>query len=561
MLAHVSICWLDTMDGTFLCIMASDGIMTRLRFGWKYNTSQFGTVGVIDGTSVLVTPMRHCMIPPPLCAIEASCPLPVVALSFSMKDSDECIAALLADGSMCVFKCEEQDDWEMMASQDTASPESDTVPLTPKASPVVTMIRNESERHYRHIQWLIGSRLVLVGQTKEGEDVVVQYQVDWDTRELQYMFSIPCPCDVVDIIGSPAGDFVIIQSNKGKCYRYDGDGHVQSAWASFGEVCEQSACAPLKDDSVALVGLDKKGRLYFNGHVISGEVTSFGLHYSSAGGPHILYTLRSSAIRTLAVDALKTGMAPPIKEGDATLRAIEDGCLIVTSPAASVDVILQAPRGNLEVIRPRALVLPAVAQSLDDQDYRRAWSLATINRLDLNVIADYKWPRIVETIQHFMTCVDSDTDVSGFLQALTPDSVVATNGLYNSCFISSESQQDPRKVEIICNAIRTCIQHIEDDNLRRKWLCTELTTYSKCDNLGAALARVKEVKEEDLEIIEKKGLDHAPKISAETGLKHILLYTPEQEVYKAALGEYELEMAYMVIAHSQVRYYIFYCFP
>ena len=47
---------------------------------------------------------------------------------------------------------------------------------------------------------------------------------------------------------------------------------------------------------------------------------------------------------------------------------------------------MQLPRGNLEAVRPRALVLPAVAAALDGGDYASAWALCAANRLDLNLL-------------------------------------------------------------------------------------------------------------------------------------------------------------------------------
>lgn len=43
-------------------------------------------------------------------------------------------------------------------------------------------------------------------------------------------------------------------------------------------------------------------------------------------------------------------------------------------------VVLQLPRGNLEVVQPRALVLLAVAQALQAGQYDTAWDLAANNR-------------------------------------------------------------------------------------------------------------------------------------------------------------------------------------
>ena len=47
--------------------------------------------------------------------------------------------------------------------------------------------------------------------------------------------------------------------------------------------------------------------------------------------------------------------------------------------------------------------------------------------------------------------------------------------------------------------------------------------------------------------------------SAEDGLKHLLLFINEDVVYRAALGAYDLALAYMVVAHSQVWPTILHC--
>ena len=49
----------------------------------------------------------------------------------------------------------------------------------------------------------------------------------------------------------------------------------------------------------------------------------------------------------------------------------------------------QMPRGNLEVVEPRSLVLASVADALDTRNYSSAWQIARQSRLDLNVIVDY----------------------------------------------------------------------------------------------------------------------------------------------------------------------------
>ena len=45
-------------------------------------------------------------------------------------------------------------------------------------------------------------------------------------------------------------------------------------------------------------------------------------------------------------------------------RAVEQGSRIVAAPPDDIFVVLELPRGNLETIYPRSLVLPAVAAAV-----------------------------------------------------------------------------------------------------------------------------------------------------------------------------------------------------
>ena len=437
-----------------------------------------------------------------------------------------------------------------------------------------------------------------------------------------------------------------------------------------------------QENNFQALGLNAKGELWWGSRQLAAGITSFILRYTGPGGPMLLYTTRNHMLRTLPLakalkNALSTAGAvggssaantqqqqqqqqqqnqayaiPELKliqqmqqqqrrnqdiaaggpiaalpKDDVTLRTIEEGSLLVASPADGVDAIYQAPRGNLETARPRALVLPAVAAALDQGDYASAWRLATVDRLDLNVLADFKWPRFLGQAVDLVNAVGSDVEIADFVALLAPGSVTGAGGLYEDAlaevlptekigsgallggiggFISEngnlslhhslphaeDSISDintthsdisiENKVPAVCEAIRAAVLKLssssssssanENENEKSSgktsssssWLRTEVTTYSKCGDLEKALKRVKQVKEAELEwssspsaaAAAPSSSDFPPpsssiSASAEQGLKHLLLYNLEEDVYRAALGSYELEMAYMVVTYSQ----------
>lgn len=61
---------------------------------------------------------------------------------------------------------------------------------------------------------------------------------------------------------------------------------------------------------------------------------------------------------------------------DVISRAVEQGALLLAAPPGDVRVIMQLPRGNLETVSPRALVLSAIATSLQA---RNSHALTTVH--------------------------------------------------------------------------------------------------------------------------------------------------------------------------------------
>jgi elongator complex protein 1 len=106
--------------------------------------------------------------------------------------------------------------------------------------------------------------------------------------------------------------------------------------------------------------------------------------------------------------------------------------MVLASPWGDVGVVLQMQRGNLEGVSPRLLVLAAICDSLEQQQYARAWQLAITHRVDLNLLVDYAWPCIVHNMKEFVAAVCDPSDLCDLLFALQPGSVLQQGGVYVS---------------------------------------------------------------------------------------------------------------------------------
>jgi elongator complex protein 1 len=88
---------------------------------------------------------------------------------------------------------------------------------------------------------------------------------------------------------------------------------------------------------------------------------------------------------------------------DERYRSIERGAKIVTVMPTTYSVILQMPRGNLETVYPRALVLAAIRRSIEHEQYRDAFLACRNQRVDMNILHDHDPDRFLRNIEKTIT--------------------------------------------------------------------------------------------------------------------------------------------------------------
>ena len=75
-------------------------------------------------------------------------------------------------------------------------------------------------------------------------------------------------------------------------------------------------------------------------------------------------------------------LAAGLAAQDVAVRTVEPGSRLVAVPSGGTVAVLQLPRGNLEVVSPRILVLKAIAAEL--QVGRRGCSVCCLGSLNLS---------------------------------------------------------------------------------------------------------------------------------------------------------------------------------
>lgn len=81
-------------------------------------------------------------------------------------------------------------------------------------------------------------------------------------------------------------------------------------------------------------------------------------------------------------------------------------------------VTLQMPRGNIETIYPRALVLAGIRTFIDRKNYRSAFLACRSQMVDMNILHDYAPEQFMGNIQLFVDQVKNIEFIDEFLSRL-----------------------------------------------------------------------------------------------------------------------------------------------
>ena len=286
----------------------------------------------------------------------------------------------------------------------------------------------------------------------------------------------------------------------------------------------QSPCA---------IGLALNGKLFANSHLVAKDATSFAL-----AGSFLVWTNSAHEARFLPIASLPfEGQSINGPEEAVDLgRRVERGSRIVTAVPSMMALVLQMPRGNLETICPRPLVLEFVRRDLDHQRYGSAFRTCRTHRMDVNILYDHDPQSFVAHIDKFVQQVADVDHINLFLSGLRNEDVTTT--LYKPILGSTQSEAAAPmdKVNQICDAVRAELERID----KRKYINSILTTHVRKvpADYEAGLSLLLELKAEDQEL-------------AEEAVKYIIFLADADKLFDLALGMYDFTLTLMVAQHAQ----------
>lgn len=156
------------------------------------------------------------------------------------------------------------------------------------------------------------------------------------------------------------------------CHTVDSLESTVSQISSFTAFCFTSQAVTVPDANTKLyVGLTESGKLYATSPTASSRaIVSNATSFTIASG-FLIYTTSAHdatfaplvSLAPLLIERPDETQAP--MPTDWEKRRVERGSKIVVAVPSSMSLVLQMPRGNLETINPRPLVMAVVRQDLD----------------------------------------------------------------------------------------------------------------------------------------------------------------------------------------------------
>ena len=301
-------------------------------------------------------------------------------------------------------------------------------------------------------------------------------------------------------------------------------------------------------------GLTNNGRLYANKVQLTSAVTSLELT-----DDFLLFTTAQHNLQFVHLNSTHFKALPVVETDveDERVRAIERGSILVSAIPSKASVILQAPRGNLETIYPRIMVLSEVRRNIASKKYKDAFVQCRTHRIHLDILYDYSPQEFVDNLGLFIDQIDSVDYLNLFVSCLSEDDVTETkyketlNAGITDTFDKAaapltEMQEyikkkffDPSKSKInkICDAVLSVL--LNNPLYKKKYLQTIITAYAtqRPQNLEDALGLIS-----TLEDPEEK----------DSTVTYLCFLQDVNLVYKVALSLYDVKLALLVAQKSQM---------
>ncbi|WFD41450.1 Putative elongator complex protein 1 [Malassezia psittaci] len=456
------------------------------------------SVAVIDGSAILLTPFRLQNVPPPMCAkrivdtpahTATSTPVTPMHLAWdTLADGDATTdyLAVLYPGMVHVWriaygKLGKRQPWDIqrVATYEVSNDAYQVAVAVDAPTKIRIAALTPTELHSENTTQALESGPKVLRLASKSKTFVLEHpNGQIDIKDNQFRLSAFC----ADIV-----------------------------------VLEHSA-------TPTVLGLASNGQLLTPERCLAKNVTSFAVTDRL-----VVWTTWTHEARFLPLAALAED-AHTIELG----RRVERGSTIVAAIPSAMALVLQMPRGNLETICPRPMVLDVIRDLIDQHQYGEAFIISRAHRVDLNLLYDHAPNMFLEDVPKIVAQIDNVDHLNLLISSMRNEDV--TRSLYRPLLATDHHSADPKnKVNAICDAF---LLALEID--QRRFLNTILTAHIRKTppDFENGLRVLLRYKDQDLAL-------------AEEACKYIIFLANVEQLFRVALGMYDFQLALLIAQHSQ----------
>ncbi|EAT87638.2 hypothetical protein SNOG_05247 [Parastagonospora nodorum SN15] len=487
--------------------------------------NDFGMVASIDGLSLKLTPLRLANVPPPMAFHTLA--LEHKAIDVAVSETGNKVA-VLSDNDIALYALD--------------------LSKRPIPKPILLWKSNVIKtRCPRHVTFVGDERLFCLTDNWDEEESCL-----WRSEGPELLPLGP----IIETVGASSllsdVDFMAlyVQFQDGSLHLIDTHGDSTdlppqtSLVHKFPSLVPEVKVVTVEGQTLAFA-LTKSGVLYANGRALVRNCTSFAV--TSA---HLIFTTTQHLLKFVhlaGADELEIPLDEPQK--DERCRSIERGAKIITVMPTTYSVVLQMPRGNLETIYPRALVLAAIRRSIEAEQYFEAFLACRNQRVDMNILHDHDPERFLSNIESTSTCF-----LRNYGKSVRLGDIVITNEDRNED-VSETMYKETLKAKDLVEKSKLSQAQVENkvNRISDAFLAVLEEPKYKDEHLQniitAHVSKVPPALEAGLEMIGR--LQTAQDPLTDKAAEHICFLADVNQLYETSLGLYNLDLALLIAQQSQ----------
>lgn len=505
-------------------------LVLSLSTGPTFRGLDSGTVMVTDGSELKVTPMAVANVPPPMAYREIE--IGECITDTACSSSNELVVALTNNQNLASIAVPFEGPSKVLKKQSLKDF------LLPDESP-------------RQIAFARSTAAVLV----DGDvQKVLFFDIDLDAK-ITFKDSMDTPAKIVLLKLSSNYDSWVLESSNGTVYRHIND-EFQPV-TRFPQLCRDFEMA-VQDNNISAFGISANGKLFANETQICSGVTSIKVTES-----HLLFTTVRNHLCFVHLNEKYQEFDEVAKTGsDERIRQIEQGSLLVTVMPSKYSVVLQAPRGNLERVCPRIMVLTAVRDFIRNKQFGEAFMACRVHRIDLDILHDYDRELFFDNVELFVKQINKVEHLDLFVSCIHEEDVTKTkyrDTLGEVDDISAEAQVDQEDNNV--NSVKKIIRNKENTAVVENSKVNKI-----CDAILKVLCKPAYFDSHLQTIVTAYACQSPPNLTealnlinslqnsaqAELALEHLCFLQDVLKLYKTALGIYNVKMTLAIAQKSQM---------